>query len=69
MVKDLNELSPEELGRLFLINIVTYKPQWHGIFLVEKAEIERIISLLALKIEHFGSTAIPNMASKPTIDI
>jgi len=69
MVKDLNELSLEELGQLFPIEIVPYNPLWHDLFLAEKAEIERIISPFSLKIEHFGSTAIPNMASKPTIDI
>ncbi len=69
MLKDLNELSPEELGQLFPIEIVPYKSRWHDLFLMEKTEIERIISPFSLKIEHFGSTAIPNMAAKPTVDI
>jgi GrpB-like predicted nucleotidyltransferase (UPF0157 family) len=69
MVKDFNNLSPKELGRLFPIEIVPYNPLWHDLFLTEKAEIERIISPFVLKIEHFGSTAIPNIAAKPTIDI
>jgi GrpB-like predicted nucleotidyltransferase (UPF0157 family) len=63
MLKDLTELSPEELGQLFPIEIVPYNPLWHDLFLAEKAGIERIISPFTLKIEHFGSTAIPNMAS------
>ena len=66
---DLNNLSPKKLGKLFPIEIVPYNPKWHDLFIVEKAEIERIISPFSLKIEHFGSTAIPNMAAKPTIDI
>ena len=69
VVQDLNDLSPKKLGKLFPIVIVPYNPQWHDLFLSEKAEIERIISPFSLKIEHFGSTAIPNMAAKPTIDI
>lgn len=69
MVKSLNDLSPAELGHLFPIELVPHNPLWHDLFLKEKVEIERIISPYSLKIEHFGSTAIPNMAAKPTIDI
>ncbi|MTI29415.1 GrpB family protein, partial [Xanthovirga aplysinae] len=35
----------------------------------EKNELGRILGKYALKIEHFGSTAIPNILAKPTIDI
>jgi len=69
MSKSLNEMTPQVLGQLFPIDIVPYNPQWNDLFLLEKAEIERIISPLSLKIEHFGSTAITNIAAKPTIDI
>jgi len=69
MAKSLQEMTPEELGQLFPIDIVPYNPHWKDYFLLEKAEIERIISPFSLKIEHFGSTAIPNIAAKPTIDI
>jgi GrpB-like predicted nucleotidyltransferase (UPF0157 family) len=69
VVQDLNELSSKKLGQLFPVEIVPYNPTWHYLFLTEKADIDRIISPFALTIEHFGSTAIHNMASKPTIDI
>ena len=70
MNKSLNNLSTAELGQLFPIQIVPYDRQWNEMFLQEKKEIERILTTdLAIQVEHFGSTAIPDLASKPTIDI
>ena len=69
MVKDLNELSPEELGELFPIEIVPFNPKWNELYQQEWHEIKKLLAFTAKRIEHFGSTAIPNMAAKPTIDI
>ena len=70
MTKDLDQLSPEELGQLFPIQIVEWRSEWLDLF---KQEREYLFSILgeeiALQIEHFGSTAIPGLAAKPTIDI
>ena len=63
-------MSTKELGELFPIKIQEPDKNWENIFktekelilgLFEKTEIERI--------EHIGSTAIPDLKSKPTIDI
>jgi len=70
MKKDLNHLSTEELGKLFPIIISDYNPQWKTLFQLEKEKIVRSLgndSILC--IEHIGSTAIPKLKAKPTIDI
>jgi GrpB-like predicted nucleotidyltransferase (UPF0157 family) len=66
----LNQMSPEELGMLFPIAIVDYCPGWPLTFLDEKRKIlEAMDEVSGLQIDHIGSTAIPGLAAKPTIDI
>ena len=66
----LDQLTPEELGKLFPIVIVPYDPAWPGFFRQEKETLQQLLGPeLALRIEHFGSTAVPGLAAKPTIDI
>ena len=51
------------------VAVVDYDPAWPGLFEEEKARLARALAPYALSIEHIGSTAVPGMASKPTIDI
>ncbi len=70
MQKELDELTTKELGQLFPVTLTEANPGWKNIFISEK---EKIINVLdsgdKIRIEHIGSTAIPNLAGKPTIDI
>jgi GrpB-like predicted nucleotidyltransferase (UPF0157 family) len=69
-MSNLNQMSPEELGMLFPIAIVDYCPGWPLTFLDEKRKImEALNELPTFQIDHIGSTAIPGMAAKPTIDV
>jgi GrpB-like predicted nucleotidyltransferase (UPF0157 family) len=43
--------------------------QWVKYFEHEKKSLERLIGTFLVSIHHIGSTAIPNMAAKPIIDI
>ncbi len=68
--KELDSLSTEELGKLFPVIIAEPNLEWEELFEIEKIEIYRILGKeVAIRIEHFGSTAIPNIRGKPTIDI
>jgi GrpB-like predicted nucleotidyltransferase (UPF0157 family) len=69
MGKELHDLSREELGRLFPIEIVEPDEHWPAQYRSEKARLVRILGPLAGRIEHIGSTAVPGLAAKPTIDI
>lgn len=68
--KSLHEMTTEELGQLFPVILQQYDPVWADLF---KSEIESITSLFKpseiISIEHIGSTAIPDIMSKPVIDI
>jgi GrpB-like predicted nucleotidyltransferase (UPF0157 family) len=60
------ELAPQEDK----IEIVEYDPAWPGLFLKEKTNLLRVlIDLREVKLEHFGSTAVPGLAAKPILDI
>jgi len=66
----LDNLSKQELGQLFPIVIVPPNSNWANLFNKEKRIIiDTLGGHIALKVEHFGSTAVPNLAAKPTIDI
>lgn len=68
--QSIDKLSTEELGHLFPIEIVPYDKKWVEIFNSECKLIREILGdNIALKIEHFGSTAVEGLAAKPTIDI
>ncbi|AXT53901.1 GrpB family protein [Aquimarina sp. BL5] len=70
MKKTLYDLTKEEWNTLFPIQLVDHNPAWKGVFMQEKQLILDTISTEAiLQIEHFGSTSIPTIKSKPYIDI
>jgi len=51
------------------INIVEYDPEWPNQFECIKERLNTILQKLNPRIEHFGSTSVPNLAAKPVIDI
>ena len=70
MSKSLNEMSNEELWQLFPINLCEHNKSWKDNFATEKEVIESTISPENIAgISHMGSTAIPGLIAKPTIDI
>ena len=70
MTKALKDMTNEELWKLFPIIISKHNPIWKENYLTEKAIIEEIIGIYNfVRISHYGSTAVPNLLAKPTIDI
>lgn len=52
------------------IIITDYNPNWVLLFEQEAASIRAVLGGdLIIRIEHFGSTAIPGLAAKPIIDL
>lgn len=52
------------------IEIVPYDSQWPKLFTFEKRAIQHALGYFpGLRIEHFGSTAVPGLAAKPILDI
>src|SRR6185295_18245210 len=52
------------------IEIVAYNPEWPLMFADEKRHLLSCHPReLIRRIEHFGSTAVPNLAAKPIVDM
>ena len=67
---NLDKLTASELGHLFPIIITDYNPEWPEIYRAEKCRILKTIGPgIILRMEHIGSTAVPGLCAKPTIDI
>ena len=54
-----------------LIEIVPYDPAWPGLFALERNALLKALGgrREAPAVEHVGSTAVPDLAAKPTIDL
>jgi GrpB-like predicted nucleotidyltransferase (UPF0157 family) len=67
---NFDNLTAEQIGKLFPIRIVPYNPEWEALFEKEKVLITEVLGDdVALRVEHVGSTSVVGLASKPTIDI
>jgi GrpB-like predicted nucleotidyltransferase (UPF0157 family) len=62
-------MTPNEFGQLFPIILSDYQDHWPQAFQNEKVLIEKTMGKDIHRIEHIGSTSIPGIKAKPTIDI
>lgn len=68
--KELHKMTSEKLGRLFPIIIKDYSDKWPQLYTSEsKSIIDSFSQADIVRIDHIGSTAIPKIKAKPTIDI
>ncbi|MFL5797816.1 MAG: GrpB family protein [Actinomycetota bacterium] len=51
------------------VRIAGYDPAWPERYEAEAARLRRTLGPVAVRIEHVGSTAVPGLPAKPTIDI
>jgi GrpB-like predicted nucleotidyltransferase (UPF0157 family) len=69
-LKPLEQITDEERARLFPIILSAYNPAWSEWFKEEKLNLERLIGTENIvRVLHYGSTAIPGLTAKPTVDI
>ena len=64
------ETDEERRARIYPIILCEYNPTWREWFAEEKANLERLVGIENIvKISHIGSTAVPGLVAKPTVDI
>jgi GrpB-like predicted nucleotidyltransferase (UPF0157 family) len=51
------------------VEVVPYSEAWPILFEQERAALQAAVGDVAASIEHIGSTAVPGLSAKPTIDI
>jgi len=70
MNKPLDEMTNEELWELFPIILRKHNPIWIKRYLKEKLVLEQVIGIQNIvRMNHIGSTVIPDLIAKPTIDV
>lgn len=67
--KPLSQMSNEELWRLFPVIVKEYNPDYPAWFAAEAASLADLLPVAPGKLHHIGSTAVPGLAAKPTIDL
>ena len=52
------------------VEVVPYNPAWPGLYEAERLHLLSCMPHgLIVRIEHFGSTAVPGLAAKPIVDM
>lgn len=51
------------------VKLEKYDLKWKSLFEIEKKKLLNVLGSNGIKIEHIGSTSIPDICSKPVIDI
>ena len=51
------------------VQIVDYDPSWPDVFEEHRRRILSAVGETARTVEHIGSTAVPELAAKPIVDI
>lgn len=69
MVRNLKDMTLEELWQLFPIFLTPHQPKWKDWAKVEIDNLSALLSEYAPVINHIGSTAISGIQAKPIIDI
>jgi GrpB-like predicted nucleotidyltransferase (UPF0157 family) len=68
--RSLEEMTQKERSRLFPVILCEHNPAWAEWFAEEKTNLERLIGGGNIfRITHYGSTAVPGLLAKPTVDI
>lgn len=51
------------------VKLEKYDPKWKSLFEIEKRKLINLLGSKGIRIKHIGSTSIPDICSKPVIDI
>ncbi|MFY0608618.1 MAG: GrpB family protein [Cyclobacteriaceae bacterium] len=67
--KRVTDLTKDEIAELFPVLLFPPNEEWKEIYARERDLILSQLGDKIIRIEHFGSTSIPNITAKDTIDI
>ncbi len=68
-MKNLNDMTLQELWQLFPITLSTHRTEWKQWACEEITILSHILAQFSPRINHIGSTALPAIQAKPIIDI
>ncbi|MBP7175332.1 MAG: GrpB family protein [Thermoclostridium sp.] len=69
MRQDFSNISQEKLSELFPVILEPHNPEWIRYFFIERDFLQAVFNDKIIRISHIGSSSVPGLISKPTIDI
>lgn len=69
MRQDFTDVTAGDIARLFPVILETHNPEWIDYYRSEKEFLKSVFGDLILRISHIGSSSVPGLIAKPTVDI
>lgn len=69
MRHDFSKVTLEDLAQLFPVILTEHNPKWSVYYQEEAAFLRSIFADRVVRMNHIGSSSIPGIIAKPTIDI
>lgn len=69
MRQDFSNISDEKLSVLFPVLLEPHNPMWIEYYFTERDFLQKVFSNQISRISHIGSSSVPGLISKPTVDI
>ncbi len=69
MRQDFSKVTAARLAELFPVLLEEHTPLWKDYYLEEKAFLESVFGSKLVRISHIGSSSVPGLPAKPTVDI
>jgi GrpB-like predicted nucleotidyltransferase (UPF0157 family) len=69
LINEIMARAKAKVSQGLAIQLVPHNPEWSALFEEVRAAIKPIFRGVALGIEHVGSTSVPGLSAKPTIDV
>ena len=69
MREDWSNVSEDKLAKLFPIILKEHDPKWKEYYIHEKDYLQSVFGNHIIRISHIGSTSIPGLIAKPTVDV
>ncbi len=64
------ETAEERRSKIYPVILSEYNPEWPKWYVEEKANLEHLIGMESIaRISHYGSTSVPGLLAKPTVDV
>lgn len=69
MKQDFSGVTEDGLALLFPIVLREHDPEWGALYRLEEGFLQSIFREKIVRASHIGSTAVPGLLAKPTVDI